>query len=443
MTVRILPLPRWQFLTDDGSPANGYYVYTYEPGTTTNKATYSDSGGSTPNSNPIVLNSRGEAQIYWDGLYKVAIYTGDKDVDGSLVYQEDDYGVNVQIPVAGNYNRATNGDFESATADPTQPDDWTITTYTDGTVALDSTDQYSGANSLKFTSVGTGGGYAESVFFEVQEGKNLALNWAMKSSVADVRNVVEAIWYTSAQAQISTSTIYDDSATNPTSWTQKISKATPPSTARFCKLRLTGCHSSDSTVGNTWYDGILATVHADGDGSGLSADDIKGVGITTAQAVALATVPSTTMDGLADLSNAEIVLLDGSDSTNNIASKAVVLDSDKGIKLAADSPATPVADTLYADSLIKAWGNILGTGTPAATDSFNVSGISDLGTGNYRVTFTTAMSDANYAVITTSNTLTVNVYITNKASTYFEVVCEDYGGTNFYIRWYFAVLGAQ
>ena len=46
----------------------------------------------------------------------------------------------------------------------------------------------------------------------------------------------------------------------------------------------------------------------------------------------------------------------------------------------------------------RAWVNFNGTGTVAIRDSGNVSSITDNSTGNYTVNFTTAMSDANYAV---------------------------------------------
>jgi hypothetical protein len=45
----------------------------------------------------------------------------------------------------------------------------------------------------------------------------------------------------------------------------------------------------------------------------------------------------------------------------------------------------------------RAWVNFNGTGTVAIRDSGNVSSITDNGTGDYTVNFTTAMSDANYA----------------------------------------------
>jgi hypothetical protein len=46
----------------------------------------------------------------------------------------------------------------------------------------------------------------------------------------------------------------------------------------------------------------------------------------------------------------------------------------------------------------RAWVNFDGTGTPAIRASGNISSITDNGTGDYTVNFTTAMPDANYAV---------------------------------------------
>ena len=46
----------------------------------------------------------------------------------------------------------------------------------------------------------------------------------------------------------------------------------------------------------------------------------------------------------------------------------------------------------------KAWVNFNGTGTVAIRAAFNVSSITDNGTGDYTANFTAAMSDANYSV---------------------------------------------
>jgi hypothetical protein len=47
----------------------------------------------------------------------------------------------------------------------------------------------------------------------------------------------------------------------------------------------------------------------------------------------------------------------------------------------------------------RAWVNFNGTGTVAIRASGNVTSITDNGTGNYTVNFTTAMPDANYATV--------------------------------------------
>jgi hypothetical protein len=51
----------------------------------------------------------------------------------------------------------------------------------------------------------------------------------------------------------------------------------------------------------------------------------------------------------------------------------------------------------------RAWVNWNGTGAVAIRASGNVSSITDNGTGNYTVNFTTAMPDANFSALATSN----------------------------------------
>ena len=50
--------------------------------------------------------------------------------------------------------------------------------------------------------------------------------------------------------------------------------------------------------------------------------------------------------------------------------------------------------------MCRAWVNFNGTGTVAIRAQFNVSSITDNGTGNYTVNFTTAMPDTNGCVVT-------------------------------------------
>ena len=51
--------------------------------------------------------------------------------------------------------------------------------------------------------------------------------------------------------------------------------------------------------------------------------------------------------------------------------------------------------------MCRAWVNFNGTGTPAIRGSANVSSITDNGTGNYTVNFTTSMPDTGYSAVGT------------------------------------------
>lgn len=65
----------------------------------------------------------------------------------------------------------------------------------------------------------------------------------------------------------------------------------------------------------------------------------------------------------------------------------------------AGSASVPVNTVINGSA--KAWVNFNGTGTVAIRAAFNVSSITDNGTGDYTINFTTAMPDANYSAFAT------------------------------------------
>ena len=80
--------------------------------------------------------------------------------------------------------------------------------------------------------------------------------------------------------------------------------------------------------------------------------------------------------------------------------------------------------------LAKAWVNFNGSGTVAIQDNFNVSSITDNGTGNYTITYTNAMSDANYSAVLSYNIQSVNNRVcgtdnSNYSTTGMRVTIED------------------
>jgi len=73
--------------------------------------------------------------------------------------------------------------------------------------------------------------------------------------------------------------------------------------------------------------------------------------------------------------------------------------------LAANAVTTPKLGTDEASGLCKAWVDFDGTGTVAIYESYNISSITDNGTGQYAANFTTAMVDADYATVLTPGTI--------------------------------------
>lgn len=83
--------PRAQFFANNGRPLIGGRIHTYVAGSSTRARTYKDAAKAQPNTNPIILDGRGEAQIYLaEGVeYKFVV----EDSNGALIYtQEPVYG---------------------------------------------------------------------------------------------------------------------------------------------------------------------------------------------------------------------------------------------------------------------------------------------------------------------------------------------------------------
>ena len=83
--------PRAQFFANNGRPLIGGRIHTYVAGSSTRARTYKDAAKAQPNTNPIILDGRGEAQIYLaEGVeYKFVV----EDSKGALIYtQEPVYG---------------------------------------------------------------------------------------------------------------------------------------------------------------------------------------------------------------------------------------------------------------------------------------------------------------------------------------------------------------
>jgi hypothetical protein len=105
MSVQLAPSPVFRAVANDGTALSGGKLFTYIAGTTTPQATYVDSTQTTPNTNPIILNSRGEANVWLvQGLtYKLLL----QDALGNLIWSVDQIAGNnlpfgITVSAAGN-----------------------------------------------------------------------------------------------------------------------------------------------------------------------------------------------------------------------------------------------------------------------------------------------------------------------------------------------------
>ena len=117
-------------------------------------------------------------------------------------------------------------------------------------------------------------------------------------------------------------------------------------------------------------------------------------------------------------------------------STILTVDSSGNIAIANDLTVTgssPTPDALSTASgsapsySARAWVNFNGTGTVAIRDSGNVSSITDNGTGDYTVNFTTAMPDANYVAVASSQ---VSTTATNSVQMFSSVSGASHGKQN-------------
>lgn len=256
-----LEYPKFQaFHPVTQEPLSGGKLYTYAPGTLTDKAAYTNYARTVEATNPIILDSNGECDVFLDGTYDLVL----RDEDDVLIWTVPNY--NERAELAAPAGTGTAPDAEGTILNPSfeydedadnDPDNWTIVRVNDIDIVSDASTH--GKYSLKFTSPGgapgvSGAGTATSDKFTAKGGVTYNLLFDLVSSVADVHNVIKVNEYNAALGSVASTTVYNDSTTNPTSFTTFLVEITLAATTRYVEIVADLCNLDDPTAGTAHID---------------------------------------------------------------------------------------------------------------------------------------------------------------------------------------------
>ena len=106
----LMPIPKQQFFDNVGRPLAGGKLYSYVAGTSTPQDTYTDSGGTSANTDPIILDAGGRASVWLlsTELYKFVL----TDSLGSLLWTADN------VAAGGSTSGGTGGGGGGGGANP-------------------------------------------------------------------------------------------------------------------------------------------------------------------------------------------------------------------------------------------------------------------------------------------------------------------------------------
>ena len=172
---------------------------------------------------------------------------------------------------------------------------------------------------------------------------------------------------------------------------------------------ISGAISSKADIASPTFTGTPAapTASADTNTTQLATTAFVIAERTNTSTLTNKTLTSPTISGGSISGITDLAVADGGTGRSTLTANAVLVgNGTSGINTVAPSTTgnvltsdgtswTSAANTQY----VKAWVNFNGTGTPAIRGSFNVSSITDNGTGDFTINFTNAMSNANYSTL--------------------------------------------
>lgn len=414
----IIPVARF-FSVSGGAALAGGKVYTYAAGTSTPKASYTDYSGTTPNANPVILDSAGQANIWLDGNYKINL-TDSNDVQISG-YPVDNVS-SISTGSASEY-AVTTGSANTYILTPSPA----IVAYATGaTFKIKVNATNTGPTTINISSLGaksvvingstalTGGELLTGVIYIiVYDGTNFQLiggiypntsGYVYTSNGTSSAPSFQLFNLTHGADVASASTLNLDTATGQVvdvTGTTTITAITL-SNGRQRDVRFTGALTLTNGASLVLPGGANITTAAgdcavfQGYGSGvvrcLNYTKADGTAFTTTAAAmrtAIGVVTATTSgEGLVKLAtNAEVTT--GTDT----------------------SRVSPVSSMVYHEGVIKAWVKFTLTGS--IDDSYNVTSVTDNSTSLKTINFTTAFANSNYVAVVTQKQSATASYTPN------------------------------
>ena len=482
MSANLSAVPKLQFFDNNGNPLVGGKLYTYAAGTTTPLATYTDASAGTPNTNPIILDSRGEANVWlsattykfvltdstdatiWTvdnisnslslsqilaasgsaasppytfasdtdtGMYLAAVGQLGLTVAGTPVLRSTDslMVLDVDLNITGTARRIT-GDFTNATIasrvmfqTSTVNADAVVGVLPNGTAGISAFNAYNNSNP-------TNASYAQLAAFSTDVRVN--------SDKHGSGSYLPMTFYTSGTERMRV-----DASGN-------VGIGTNTPAAQFHQYLASGTTYRRIQNGSVSIEEYASTSVAAGVYGTISnhpllftTDSTEKMRILASGNVGIgSTNPTYSLEidkasgsfrvrdatggnDVAIRSVAGPVSLIGSTSntpigftTNNIERTRIAADGSQ-------SSVIPSGSTLYPQFACRAWINFDGTSGSIGTGrgSGNVSSVTDNGTGDYTINFTTAMPDTNYSVTGVAKeydatTFTTVVFYLGKNQTY-------------------------
>lgn len=338
-----------QYLNGNGDALPGSKLDFFSPGTTTPKDTFSDSGLTTANPNPVVADSDGRMpDIFLDGTYKVVLKTS----------------ADVTIDTADPVGEVSGGQFELWLND---------NTYNIPDIVAGSDDRF--YRSLIDSNQGNDPTSSAAQWEEIEFERifNVNVTYALGDRTIGSDGME---YFSLIAANLNNNPVTDATSTN---WRAADQLRSVDATGTVDAITATYIPAVGALK-----DELILRVRASG--ANTSATPTFAPNGLTAKTIAKLGGDALVAGDISKASHELLLIFNSSNDNWELLNPGAV----------ANTGLSNLTNT-GKDKVASAWVNFQGTGTVAINDQLNVTGITDNGVGDYTINFTTNLSNINYA----------------------------------------------